>query len=145
MAHTLSRFLSGGDALSRLHEHANRLQRLQRTLEALLPAYLANSCTVANLKGDTLVLLARTGAGAAKLRQIVPSLQQGFANAGVCIGSIQIKIIPQNAAAVAPKTVTPRILPSGGRQSIETFCATLPPDAPLRESLERLLSRSVTD
>jgi len=143
MTQNLTRFLHSGDTLSRLHEQTARLQRLQQIFVTLLPDYLAGACSVANLKKDTLVIIARNGAAAAKLRQIVPSLQQGFANAGTCIGSIQIKIVPQDRAESQNRLIQPRLLSGESRKSIKTLCATLPADSPLRASLERLIERSV--
>ena len=79
MTQLIQRFLGSGDALARLRDHAARLRRLQTVLEQHLPPALAAACSVANLKGDTLVLLAHGGAVAARLKQIAPTLAEQFA------------------------------------------------------------------
>lgn len=141
MTQLIQRYLGTGDALARLKDHAGRLMRLQTLLEQHLPPALTAACSVANLKGDTLVLLAHGGAVAARLKQIAPSLVQQFASAGLPIKTIQVKVkvIEEHEVARPP---TQRILSEKGSQSLTDFSSTLPEGSPLRESLERLVLRS---
>jgi hypothetical protein len=141
MSQQLQRFLGSGDALARLHDHAARLRRLQGLLECHLPPSMAGACAVANLKNDTLVLLAQGGAVAAKLKQLAPTLLTQLGAAGVPLKAIQVKVQVHIAAPAAPPP-TARILSGTGRESIEALSATLPVDSPLRQSLERLVARS---
>ncbi len=141
MTRSLQGFLDRGETLERLHDHAARLRRLQGQLERLLPPQLAGVCAVANLKGDTLVLLARNGAAAARLKQTVPSLLEQFAQDGTVLGKIQVRVSLADPVSAQPDRVA-RTLPESGQKSLESFAESLPPDAPLRESIERLLARS---
>jgi len=141
MTQQLQRFLGSGDALARLHDHAARLRRLQGLLEQHLPRSLAGACAVANLKSDSLVLLAQGGAVAVKLKQITPTLLAQLAAAGVPLKTIQVKV-QVHIAEVEPAPPIARILSESGRHSIEALSATLPVDSPLRQSLERLVARS---
>ena len=141
MTRPLNGFLGSGDALARLHDHAARLRRLQGLLERELPPALASACSVANLKQDTLVLLAHNGAAAAKLRQLAPTLAARLGANGVALKTVQVKVQVHEGAPERSPPV-PRQLGTGGRSSVAAFCATLPEDAPLRASLERLLARS---
>lgn len=141
MTDPLSRFLGSGDALARLHDHARILQRLQAQLREILPEPLCEACSVANLKGDSLILIARSGSIATRVKQMVPSLIQGFSHRGVALGNIQIKVGVAEDEPVAPPREA-RILGDGGRESLETLIAELPQDAPLRASLQKLLDRS---
>jgi len=141
MTQLLQGFLGSGDALGRLREHADRLRRLQTTLEQIIPAPLAALCSVANLKGDTLVLLARNGSAAARIKQLIPSLQQKLAEAGTLVAAIQVKVSIRNdpEQRQTPRT---RTLSDAGRESLEALSRSLPEDAPLRSSLRRLIDDS---
>lgn len=141
MTRTLQRFLASGDTLSRLHDHASRLRRLQGVMARLLPPSLAGACVVANIKQDTLVILARSGAAASKLRQMAPSLVLGLASDGIGINKIQVKV-QVHEDAPPPPPAQPRVLTEEGCKSIEALCESLPADAPLRRSLEKLLASS---
>lgn len=141
MTRPLNGFLGSGDALARLHDHAARLRRLQVVVERLLPPALTDACAVANYKNDTLILLARNGAAAAKLKQLTPSLIGEITAAGVLVKNIQVKVQIQDFAVERPAPVA-RTLSESGKTSLSEFSATLPEDSPLRQSIERLLARS---
>lgn len=141
MTKPLQRYLGSGETLERLHEHARRLLRLQAVFESLLPAGLRDACSVGNIKTDTLVLLARNGAVATKLKQLAPSLQHQFGEQGIVVRSIQVKVQVNPGAPLAPEPQV-RTIPVAARASIEALAASLPPEAPLRAALERLAARS---
>lgn len=144
MTQLIQRFLGTGDALARLKDHAARLMRLQNMLQQQLPPALASSCSVANLKGETLVLLANGGAVAARLKQIAPTLIQQFGAAGLAITTIQVKVkVIETREERRPPPQ--RTISETGSRSLEDFSATLPAESPLRESLERLIRRSRRD
>lgn len=141
MTRLLQGFLGSGDALARLQDHAARLRRLQGVLERGLGPALAQACRVANLKDDILVIAAHGGAVAARLKQMVPSLEQHFLQAGYPLAGIKIKVAtPQQAEWRRPPPE--RHISPAARSSISDFAATLPADSPLRASLERLARRS---
>lgn len=140
MTRLLHRFLTRGDALARLQDHAARLRRLQGALEAALPPQLASQCQVANLKEGTLVVSARGGAAAVRLKQILPSLVEHFARAGHAVQSIRVKVAqPEQPGWRRP--ATERHISADAKASLSAFAQSLPADAPLRESLERLVRR----
>lgn len=141
MTQPLQRFLGSGDTLAKLQDHADRLRRLQTLLEQFLPGPLSASCAVANQKGDVLILLARSGAAAARVKQNIPSLLEKFIAAGTGIASIQVKVTVTYAPEPPPPPQV-RTLGGSGRESLEALKNSLPEDAPLRESLQRLLERS---
>ena len=141
MTQPLQRFLGGGDALEALHEHAMRLRRIQAAVQTELPPALASACGVANLKGDQLVLLARSGATAAKLRHMAPSLQTSLAARGFSIGRIQVKVQLQHEVPEAtPARI--RTISADSLHSLRRFAASLPEASPLRASVEHLIERS---
>lgn len=141
MSQPLYRFLGSGDALERLQAHAQRLARLQQALARLLPDGMAGACDVANLKSDKLVLLTRTGAGAARLKQMAPTLLQQLQLQGFPVGEIQVRV---RVAYDPPRREAPpaRSIPAAAQDALAQLAASLPADAPLRESLQRLIERS---
>lgn len=141
MSTPVRRFLDGGDTLARLHDHARGLLRVQEVLKSLLPPALAAGCDVANLKDNVLVVSTRGGAAAARLRQMVPSLISSFAERGLLLHNIQVKV-GVSYAPPPPPPRTPRSVGQGGRESLAALIEQLPEDAPLRASLQRLLERS---
>ncbi|MFN3983842.1 MAG: DciA family protein [Rhodocyclaceae bacterium] len=141
MTRQLHRYLGAGATLERLQDHARRLIRLQSLFVRLVPPALAPYCSVGNLKGDTLVLLARNGAAAVKLKQLAPSLAARLAEQGEAVSQIQVKVQMQ-AEPPPPRPASTRSIGEDARRSLDAFAASLPADAPLRLSVERLLARS---
>lgn len=144
MSQQIQRFLGSGDALARLKDHASRLMRLQTILQQHVPAAMSAACGVANLKNGTLILLADNGAVAARLKQLAPTLAAQFAASGAPVQEVQVKV-RLGAAAEANRPPAQRSISAQGSRSIEALTASLPADSPLRESLERLVSRSRRD
>lgn len=141
MSHPLSRFLGHGETLSRLHDHARRLQQLQTQLERALPGPLGRACAVANLKGETLVVIAQSGSVAARLRQMAPSLTRAMGAAGgPPIAAIQVKVALVTEPEPRPQP-SARTIGNGGRESLTTLVEQLPEGDELRKALERLLER----
>lgn len=144
MNQPLQRFLGSGDTLSRLQDHARTLLRAQEALRGMLPQAMGEACSVANLRDGNLVVFARNGSVASRLRQMVPSLINGFAARGQIVQAIQVKVgVVVEAEAPPPREA--RALGPGGRESIARLIADLPEDAPLRASLQRMLERSRPD
>lgn len=141
MTKLLQRYLGSGDALARLHDHAARLRRLQGALESCLPAHLAPACRVANLKDGVLVVYARGGAIATKLKQLAPSVAGALAHAGHPVTALQVKVSIGEQGSYR-KPPANRLISADARRQLEDFAATLPADAPLRAALERLARRS---
>lgn len=144
MSSHLQRFLGAGDTLTRLHDHARLLLRAQEGLRAMLPGPLAESCSVANIRDGNMVVFAHNGSVAARLRQMTPSLINGFAARGQIVQAIQVKVGLVVQAEPPPPREARRV-GSVGRESLAALIAELPEDAPLRESLQRLLDRSRSD
>lgn len=140
MSQLLHRYLASGDALARLQDHAARLRRLQGALEGALAPQLSSQCQVANLKDGTLVIAARGGAVAVRLKQMTPSLIEHFARAGHPLQGIRIKVAtPEQTQWRRPPTE--RHISPDAKATLAEFAATLPADSPLRGSLERLVRR----
>jgi hypothetical protein len=140
-AQPLDAYLDSADALARLAAHAERLLKLQRVLLEVAPRNLADACRVANFKLGKVILHANSGAVAAKLNQILPSLADEFFKKGCEVTEICVKVQPNNAAAQHP---SPRVAPAVGSRTkaeLTRLAAALPDGSELREALERLVRR----
>lgn len=143
MAQALNEYLGSGDALGRLREHVRKLRALQAQVESLLPPALARSCPVANFKGGTLLLLAHNGSAAARIRQLLPTLQRQLAESGMLVGKIEVKVKPVIAAPPPPPR-TQRAIGQAALCSLHELEHSLPEGSELRKAVAQLISRART-
>jgi hypothetical protein len=137
----LNRFLNAADPLARLRDHAARLAGLQAILATQLPDNLVPLCRVANCKGEQLIVHAANGAVAARLRQMLPGILDGYAQRGVLLSGIRIKVQLVEEAPPA-RYVAPRTVSATARQQMQALAGSLPADSPLGAALQRFVRRS---
>lgn len=135
---SLDEHLRGDAAIASLQAHANHLLQLQQTLAAALPAALARSCRIANLKQGVLIIHAENGAVAAKLRQLTTTLTTRYRSQGELLTEIRIKVQPLEETPQARPQPRAAILGAGSRTSIERLLDKLP-DGLLRQALAELV------
>jgi len=87
--------LQGSEPLARLTQRLKDSQRRFACIEALLPQPLAAQAQPGPLDAHGWTLLARNPAVAAKLRQLVPLLEDRLAQAGLDPLPIRIKVQPR--------------------------------------------------
>lgn len=141
-ARSLDAYLNSAGDLARLSAHAGRLVKLQRVFEQIAPAYLTASSHVANLKLGKVVIHADSGAVAAKLRQMLPSLVDEFSLKGAEITEIQVKVQPSGVALQHKKRVVAASVGSSAKTGLSRLAEELPAGSPLKEAVERLVKRS---
>ena len=141
-ARSLDAYLNSAGDLARLSAHAGRLIKLQRVFEQIAPAYLTASSHVANLKLGKVVIHADSGAVAAKLRQMLPSLVDEFSLKGAEITEIQVKVQPSGVALQHKKRVVAAAVGSSAKTGLSRLAEELPAGSPLKEAVERLVKRS---
>jgi len=127
-----------GGGLAALLERARRLDALQREAAAHLGLPLAAHCRVANVRGETLVLVADGPAWASRARfharGLIAHLNARF---GLRLRRAQVRIRPQ-APPGPPRSRPP--IPPAGREALERTARTIP-DPDLRAALLRLARR----
>lgn len=143
MTGPLENYFRSAAPLARLGEHAARLGRLQSILAGALPPHLAECCAVANVKEGELVLHARSGAVAARLRQMLPSLVHAFAEQGVLLTGIKLRVEVTNPQPSRPATA-PRNVSSQARGGLAGLAEALPAQSPLAQALRRFVRRTGT-
>ena len=141
MSQPLDRYFQRSDSLSHLAEHAARLVRLQAILAEELPPFLAESCGVANLKGTELVIHARGGAMAARLKNMLPGILEAYARRGVLLSGIKVRVEVRNPAPPRP-TPPHRAVSAQARGDLAQLASRLPAGSPLAQALRRFVARS---
>jgi hypothetical protein len=136
--HRLNAFLASNQELRLLSSKAEQIAALQRHYESFLPASLKRNSQVLQLRQNTLVIAAPSGAMAAKLRQMADELISLFQARGCEVTGIQIKV--QVRSAHPPVRALPRKTGPGARAALEGLGRTLS-DSPLKTALMRLSRR----
>lgn len=141
-ARPLAAYLEAAAGPARLSAHAGRLVRLQRLLERTAPPHLATACRVANLKGGKVVLHADSGAVAARLRQMLPTLREAFFSKGFEVTEIQLKVQERTVALQQKNAGPPRAIGPVARAGLGRLATSLPAGSPLQAALGRLVRAS---
>ena len=140
MHKSLENYLEAADGAGKLMAHARLLVKLAQIYQSIAPAHLRLASHLANYKSGVVVLHAASGAVAAKLRQMAPTLADGFARRGIECTDVQIKVqAPENPTQSSAPTVKP--LAPRACDALSGLCDTLP-DTPLRQAINHLLERA---
>jgi hypothetical protein len=139
----LENYLDSPDGAGKVLAHVRQLLKLERFYRDIAPAYLFGMSRLANYQSGIVVIHAGNGAAAAKLRQLTPTLIDGFARRGVDCHGVKIRV---RKLAVDPGNAPPRqktLKPL----SAQTFRALgglrdALPDSELRQALDTLIRRS---
>ncbi|MDP1635471.1 MAG: DciA family protein [Gallionellaceae bacterium] len=138
MPHRLNAFLASNQELRQLSSKAEQITALQRYYDSFLPASLKRNSQVLQLRQNTLVIAAPSGAMAAKLRQMTGELISLFQARGCEVTGIQIKV--QVRSTRPPVRALPRKAGAGAKTALEGLGRTLA-DSPLKTALMRLAKR----
>ena len=137
---SLENFLEAADGAGKVLAHAKLLVKLARVDQELAPTHLSQSSKLANYKSGTIVIHAVSGAVAAKLRQMAPTLAAGFSKRGIECSGVQVKVQAREFGTQS-RTSTLKPLTLASSHSLESLRDTLP-SSPLRDALNTLLTRS---
>lgn len=141
MQKSLENYLEATDGAGKVLAHARLLIKLANLYQKIAPAHLSQASTLANYKSGIIVIHATSGAVAAKLRQLAPSLADGFSKKGIECNGVQVKV-------QAPEINTQSMTSTQKPLSIKTeqsLCELRDhlPQSPLRNALENLLARAL--
>lgn len=142
-ARPISTVLGKTDELSRLSEHAARLQRLQRVVNTVLPRNMHGAVGVANLQEGLMSLHANSPALATRLKQSVPSLIATLQVAGEAVNDIRIRVRTRQELGLPEPVATPaRHIPESGRQSLRKLEKSLDANSPLARALKAIVDKA---
>ena len=133
-------YLDSDAAAGRIMAHARLLLKLSRRFEAVAPAGLRHAAHVANYKSGKIIIHADNGAVAAKIRQLSQRLSDELSKGGTECSGIEVKVQPRQIPCQST-TSTQKPMSDKAIGMLRSTSENLP-KGPLREALERLLSRS---
>lgn len=141
MQKSLENYLEATDGAGKVLAHARLLIKLANLYQKIAPAHLSQASTLANYKSGIIVIHATSGAVAAKLRQLAPSLADGFSKKGIECNGVQVKVQAPEINTQS-MTSTQKPLSIKAEQSLCELRDHLP-QSPLRSALENLLARAL--
>lgn len=142
-ARPFNSFIDAEPALKPLLEQISALSYLQRMVQEFLPRATASLAQVGAFQDGTLMLTAKNGAAAAKLKQVLPELVEKLSQR--LLQPIEVKVgvftgqwdDSQPSPRKSKRTMSPIAL-----ESMRKLAADLPTSA-LKEEVETLLNRQV--
>src|ERR1035437_4326306 len=140
MQKSLENFLEASDGAGKVLAHARLLIKLAQLYQEIAPMHLSQTSSLANYKSGIIVIHAVSGAVAAKLRQLAPTLTDGFSKRGIECNGVQVKVQARKFDTQS-RTSTKRPLSSRTSQELTDLRDSLPASS-LREALDSLLTRS---
>ena len=143
MHKSIENYLEAPDAAGKILAHARLLLKLSALYQQIAPAYLAEASHLANYKSGIIVIHANSGTIAAKLRQLGPTLADGFSRRGIECNGVQVKV-QAGEKSQQSMTSTPKPLTRGACTALEALRDDLP-ETPLRDALKALLEHSLKE
>ena len=143
MQNSLENYLEAADGAGKVLAHARLLIKLTHLYQEIAPAHLGQASSLANYKSGIIVIHAVSGAVAAKLRQLAPTLADGFSKRGIECTGVQVKV-QANKINIQSMTSTIKPLSRGASQAVEGLRDSLP-DSPLKAALQSLLEHSAKE
>jgi len=143
MQNSLENYLEAADGAGNVLAHARLLIKLAHLYQEIAPAHLGQASSLANYKSGIIVIHAVSGAVAAKLRQLAPTLADGFSKRGIQCNGVQVKV-QAHKIHMQTRTSTQKPLSPGASREIEGLRDSLP-DSPLKAALESLLAHSARE
>ena len=143
MSTPLQRYIGQADPLARLRDHAERLLRLDSAVQRALPEHLRNSCHVANIRQDVLVIHTGSGAVAAKLRQLAPGILRALHGEGMLLSELRVRVAMPDYRPEPP--AVQRHVSAPSFEAMNRLAETLPENSPLRAALGRFVRQSRGD
>lgn len=137
---SLRNYLRSDPALARIAQGAAEARALDALLRRALPVELARHARAAELRRETLLIVAENGAIAAKIQQMSRSVVQTLSRSGVAIKSILVRVGPGFGS---PCPAAGHQLSPVARAMLTASAAKLPAGS-LRKALERLAARAAS-
>jgi Dna[CI] antecedent, DciA len=125
----------------RLFSYTEKLTAMQQVFMKIAPPQLAQHCALGALVEGDLTIYARSGAIAAKLRQMLPSLLLKFRARGYEVTAIRIAVQANYNSITDTEKVVKRLeIGQAGLESLSDLVSALPA-SPLRTAVAHLLKR----
>lgn len=140
MQNLVENYLEASEGAGSVLAHARLLMKLTHFYQGMAPMHLGQASCVANYKSGIIVIHAVSGAVAAKLRQLAPTLANEFSKRGFECSEVQVKVQAHEIKSQS-RSSTQKPLSQQTGEVLAGLAGTLP-DSPLRAALETLLARA---
>ncbi len=140
-ARSFTTFIQAEPALKPLLQQLSELRHMQRLYQESVPATFAALGQVGSFRNGILIVVAKNGAAAAKLKQVVPSLEQKISQ--LLQQSVEVKVnvlVDDSDERVSPSPKRKRGMSPVALESLQRLATELPPSA-LKEEVSTLLKR----
>ncbi|MDR0441087.1 MAG: DUF721 domain-containing protein [Candidatus Accumulibacter sp.] len=138
---TLEDFLDSADGMGKVLAHVRELRRLAGLYLEITPAYLAEASRLVNFRSGIVIIHATNGATATKLRQLAPTLTDGFSRRGVACSGVEVRVRTGGFPARAGISSTRKPLSGQTFRTLGRLRDSLP-DSELRRAVDTLIRRS---
>ncbi len=139
----LNDYLHNESGFHQLIEEAAAVSALDRLWQSLVPPGLRGHSHPGRPIANSLMIVADSGMIAARLRQMLPSLQRNLAAHGLDVQlKVRISLYPPEPVA-APRP--PRTMPPTARMALQQLAAQLSANDSLKQALARLLQRNADE
>ena len=129
-------FLNQADGIAALMPQTERLIKLRAILTSLLPQPLARRCSVANFKQGRVLIFASSGATAAKLKLMLPSLLEQLSRRAMEVTGLEVTVqAPEPESQVSEKSAK---ISEEAVADLAELCGQLP-DSELKNVMARIV------
>lgn len=140
-ARSFAMFIHAEPALKPLLRQLSELSYMQRIFQESIPAPFASLGRVGSFRDGTLIVVAKNGAAAAKLKQVLPSVEEKISQ--LLNQPIEVKVSVSLDGVGGPETASRKIKPAMSAvalESLQKLAAELP-TSPLKDEVSTLLKR----
>ncbi len=139
-ARPFNTFIQAEPALKPLLERLSELSYLQRMVQEYLPRATAPLAQVGSFRDATLTLVAKNGAAAAKLKQVLPDLEEKLSQRLSQPVEVKVSVLADQWEAQSSPRKDKRTMSPIALDSMRKLAAGLPTSA-LKEEVVTLLNR----
>jgi len=144
MATKLSTLLNEAPALKPLAEQLKRLEGLHQVYSDAVPGSLSKTSRVGYFDGNTLIIIAFSGAAAASLRQRLPSFLARIQQRHPEVTGLRIVVQLEKSQVEVGVARPERVLSASAARHVES-CAQDLQASPLKQALTKLVTRARSD
>ena len=140
-AQPFSTFIQAEPALKPLFQQLSELSYLQKIFQACVSAPFAKLGQVGSYRDGTVALVAKNGAAAAKLKQVLPSLEEKFSELLGRPVTVKVSVLVDNQTEPTASTRNGKPAMSAvALESLQKLAAELPTSS-LKDEVATLLKR----
>ncbi len=135
----IEHYLDAGEELQPVLAKAREILALSKHCVDQLPPGLASQLRGANIREETLVLLAANPAAAAKLKLLAGTLSESLVQQGSKVKGVSVRVQPSTGTGGFAASYKAALLSPGALAALKELQQALP-ESPVRLALDRMLA-----